>query len=243
MTYLIAIITGVIGAAFGWAVAAVLTVLIGELLDVSNFEGRLGMLAFLGIGPIGGFIGLVAGVWFILRRRGHVGLGAIAWRIPVVIVAVAGLAAGTMWYYNETRSNLSTSHGGTPRLNFEIRLPLGTVPATPLSRIRIELNTERNRISGLVFDRAGRREDDRLIIAGSVELHYRSSWRLLELIMAPDEPVRIFDLKLASRPPHMKGFGPWRRVDFIATGDEQPKPATDADAYDIRTRVVYPGAE
>ncbi len=61
--------------------------------------------------------------------------------------------------------------------------------------------------------------------------------------MAPNEPARIFDLKLSSRPRHMKDFGPWRRVDFIAKGTEQPKPATDADAYEIRTRVVYPSAE
>ncbi len=241
MTHLIAIIAGIVGAALGWVVAAALALLIGDLFDVSNFEGGLGMLAVLGIGPIGGLIGLVAGVWFTLRWRGHVGLGAVAWRIPVVIVATASLLACAMWYFYEMRPNLSTSHGGTPRLEFEIRLPPGTVPATPLSRIRIELNTENNRIPGLLFDKAGRQEGDRLIIVGSVELHYRSSWRLLELIMADNEPARIFDLKLASRPRHMKDFGPWRRVDFIAKGAEQPKPATDADAYEIRTRVAYPG--
>ncbi len=241
MTYLIAVIAGIIGAALGWIVAAALALLIGNLLEVSNFEGGLGMLAVLGFGPIGGLIGLVAGVWFTLRWRGHVGHGSVAWRIPVVILAIASLVAGAMWYFYETRSNLSTSHGGTPRLEFEIRLPPGTDPDTPLSRLRIELNTERNRIPGLVFDNASRQEGDRLIIVGSVELHYRSSWRLLELIMAPNEPVRIFDLKLASRPRHMKDFGPWRRVNFIAKGAEQPKPATDAEAYEIRTRVVYPG--
>ncbi len=241
MTYFIAIVVGIIGAALGWIVAAVLALLIGDLLEVSNFEGGLGMLAVLGIGPIGGLIGLVAGVWFTLRWRGHVGPGAVAWRIPLVIVATISLVAGAMWYFYETRPNLSTAQGGTPRLEFEIRLPPGTVPATPLSHIRIELNTERNRIPGLVFDKAGRQEGDRLIIVGSVELHYRSSWRLLELIMAPSEPARIFDLKLASSPRHMKDFGPWGRVDFIAKGAEQPKPATKADAYEIRTRVVYPG--
>ncbi len=241
MTYLIAVIAGILGAALGWIAAAALALLIGDLLEVSNFEGGLGMLAVLGIGPIGGLIGLVASVWFTLRWRGHVGLGAVAWRIPVVIMATASLVAGATWYFYETRANLSTSQGGTPRLEFEIRLPPGTVPTPPLSRIRIELNTERNHIPGLVFDRAGRQQGDRLIIVGSVELHYRSSWRLLELIMAPNEPVHIFDLKLAPSPRHMKDFGPWRRVNFIAKGAGQPKPATDADAYEIRTRVVYPG--
>jgi hypothetical protein len=63
------------------------------------------------------------------------------------------------------------------------------------------------------------------------------------MVLMPGEPARIFDLKLPARPGHMKNFGPWRRVDFVATGDQQPRRATDADAYDIRTRVVYRAAE
>ncbi len=54
MTYLIAIIAGIIGATLGWFVAAALALMIGQMLEVSHFEGAFGMTAVLGIGPIGG---------------------------------------------------------------------------------------------------------------------------------------------------------------------------------------------
>jgi MFS family permease len=242
VTYVLAIIAGITGLVVGWAAATAAMIGVGTLFGMSNFEGALGMQAVFGAGPIGGIAGLVLGIWLVLRRRGHRRLGAVAWRLPVVILAIAGLAAGVIWYLYETRTNLGTSSSGAPRLDFEIRLPPGTELAAAPSRIRIELNTEHNRMPGQVFDRRGRKEGDRQVVAGSVELAYRSSWRLLEMTV-PGEPARIFDLKLSARPGHMKTFGPWRRVDFIAVGEQQPRRATDADAYEIRTRVVYRDAE
>ena len=38
------------------------------------------MLAIWGIGPIGGLVGLIAGIVLVLRKRGGFSLGAIAWR-------------------------------------------------------------------------------------------------------------------------------------------------------------------
>ena len=92
---------------------------------------------------------------------------------------------------------------------------------------------------GHIFAKRTRQEGDRAIIAGSVELYYRSSWRLLEVVMAPGAPARIFDLKLAARPGHMKTYGPWWPVDLIASGADQPRPAPDTEAYELRVRVVY----
>jgi hypothetical protein len=45
------------------------------------------------MGPIGGFVGLLAGVALVLRTRGRFTAGGIAWRLPLVMAAVAGLAA------------------------------------------------------------------------------------------------------------------------------------------------------
>jgi hypothetical protein len=243
MTYLLAVVAGIAGAAVGWAAVAAAVVLVGSLLGASNFEGALGMFAVFGAGPIGGVVGLVLGIWLALRRRGHASVSALAWRLPAVAAAIAALAAGTVWYLYETRPGLGTSAGGAPRLDFEIRLPPG-VEGSALSRnARIELNTERNRMPGQLAAGGGRREGERHVIAGTVELHYRSGWRLLELLAGPGEPSRVFDLRLPARPGHMREFGPWRRVDFIATGSEQPRPAPASEAFEIRTRVVYRDAE
>jgi hypothetical protein len=243
MTFVLATIAGIVGAALGWAVATVLAIGIGSLLGMSNLEGALGMQAVFGAGPIGGLIGLVLGIWLVLRRRGSASSAGLAWRIPAIILAIAGLTAGAVFYLYETRTNLGTSSSGAPRLDFEIRLPPRATLSAPPSRIKIQLDTEQNRMPGQVFDKGGRQDGDRTIVVGSVELAFRSSWRLLEVIVSPAEPALIFDLKLPARPGHMKDFGPWRRVDFVATGEQQPRRATDADAYDMRTRVVYRDAE
>lgn len=243
MTYVLAIIAGIVGAAIGWTAAAALAIGVGSLLGMSNFEGALGMQAIFGVGPVGGLAGLVLGIWLVLRKRGHRSGAGLAWRIPVVILAIGGVVAGIAYYFYEMRTNLGTSSSGAPRLDFEIRLRPGTVFSAPASSIRVQLNTEHNRMPGNVFDKGGRQDNDRPVVVGSVDLAYRSSWRLMEVIVSPGEPALIFDLKLPARPGHMRDFGPWRRVDFVATGDQQPRRATEADAYDIRTRVVYRDVE
>ncbi len=243
MTYLIAIIAGTAGAALGWVAAAALTIAIGSLLGASDFEGGLAMQAAFGIGPIGGMLGLVLGIWLALRKRGHRNASALSWRIPVVIAAIGCIAASALWYLYETRPLLASSGSGTPRLDFELRLPPGAELAAPADAIRIELNTEQNRMPGRVRDKAARKDGDRAVATGSVELAYRSSWRLLDVMTGPGEPSRIFDLKLPARPRHMKDFGPWRRIDFVAIGDQQPQPAGPSEAYELRSRVVYPDAE
>lgn len=243
MTFVLAILAGIVGAALGWTIAAVLAIGVGSLLGMSNFEGALGMQAVFGAGPIGGLVGLVLGIWLVLRRRGRASGTGLAWRIPVVILAIAGLVAGVAFYLYETRTNLGTSSSGAPRLDFEIRLPPRVALSIPPSRIRIQLNTEHNQMPGQVFEKGGRQDRERTVVVGSVELAFRSSWRLLEVIVSPAEPALIFDLKLPARPGHMRDFGPWRRVDFVARGKQQPSRATEADAYEIRTRVVYRDAE
>lgn len=238
MTWLVAIIAGIVGAALGWAVAFGVTLAIGTLAGGSDFE--IAMLAMWAVGPIGGLAGLIAGVFLALRRQGPVRLSAVALKVPVVALAIGGLAWAGGWALYEMRPTLGTSSSGPPRLDFEIKLPPGIVPPEQPGRIGIQLNTERNRMPGEISPARTRQEDGRAVLAGSVELYFRSSWRLLEVAMSPGEPNRIFDLKLAARPGHMTKYGPWRRVDFTAEGTEQPRqvPST-GDAYELRYRVVY----
>ncbi len=238
MTWLVAIIAGIVGAALGWALAFGITLAIGTLARGSDFE--MAMLAMWAVGPIGGLAGLVTGVFLALRRQGPVRLSVVALKVPVVVLAIGGLALAGGWVLYEMRPTLGTSSSGPPRLDFEIRLPPGVVPPEQPGRIGIQLNTERNRMPGGISPARTRHEGGRTVLAGSVELYFRSSWRLLEVAMSPGDPTRIFDLKLAARPGHMTGYGPWHRVDFTAEGTEQPRPApSNGEAYELRYRVVY----
>lgn len=238
MNWLITIIAGIAGTALGWAVAFGLTLGIGSLAGGSDFE--MAMLAMWAMGPVGGLAGLIAGLFIALRRQGPVRFSAVALRVPVVILTIGGLGLAAGWVLYEMRPTLGTSSSGAPRLDFEIRLPPGVEPPPELGQIGIHLNTERNRMPGEVFPQRTRKEASRTVLAGSVELYFRSSWRLLEVAMSPREPTLIFNLKLSARPRHMPEFGPWRRVDFTAEGTGQPSPApATGEAYELRYRVVY----
>jgi hypothetical protein len=238
MTFLISIIAGIVGTALGWALAFGLTLTIGTLTGGSDFE--VAMLAMWAIGPIGGLAGLIAGLFIALRRQGPVRLSAVALKVPVVILTIGGLALAAGWVLYEMRPTLGTSSSGAPRLDFEIKLPPGLDPPPEPGQIGIQLNTERNRMPGEVFPDRTRKEGSRTVLAGSVELYFRSNWRLLEVAMSPREPTLIFNLKLSARPGHMPEYGPWQRVDFTAEGTEQPRPApANGDAYELRYRVVY----
>ena len=243
MTYLIAIIAGIVGATIGYFVFGITAAAVGEFAGMSSFEGGLGMFAFLFVGPIGGLIGLISGVWLTFRWRGHTSLKAVGWRIPVTLAMIAALTSGGLWIAYEMRPQLATSSSAAPRLDFEIRLPAGMTVPSPRSRIRVDLNTERNQQPGLIFEE-GRMDGDRPVLIGSVELYYRSSWRLLELVPVEGGSSYVFDLRLAARPSHMPNYGQWAHVDFVSTrGTEQPRKSTEADAYDIRARVVYRDSE
>ncbi len=69
MRYALAVLAGLFGLALGWAIAAFAFLGIGGLAGVSDFEGQRAMTAFFAAGPVGGLLGLFAGLWFALRKR------------------------------------------------------------------------------------------------------------------------------------------------------------------------------
>lgn len=240
MTYLLAIAGGIAGAALGWFIAAAVALAAAGALGVSDFEGGRAMQAMWGVGPIGGLIGLVAGAWLVLRYHGgHKHFSAAAGRIALVVLGIGLLTTGALAYLYVTRPVLNTD-GPAPRLVFEMRLPPGMAVLREGGGLKVELQTEKN-VMPADMSRDVRDESGRTIVAGSVEVYYRSHWRFLVLKTA-DGIERIFDLKLAASPRHAKDFGPWERVKFIAKpGPAQPVRAKPEDQFDVRYHVVWPG--
>src|SRR5262245_27015304 len=100
------------------------------------------MLAFLGIGPIGGLIAMITSVWHVFRvRRGRAPLGLVLGRVAVVLVVIAGLAGGAI----AVRLATVDTYGNepAPTLEFEIRLP-EAMAVGDRAQVSIELHTDRN---------------------------------------------------------------------------------------------------
>jgi MFS family permease len=238
MTNLFAILGGLVGAVVGWIAAAAIAIVVSGYFGVSDFEGQRGMAAIFFFGPIGGIVGLVVGTWFALRLRSgaKVGSKGLALRLLVVIIAIAGLAiaAFTLLY----RFNpILNPNGLAPRLAFEIKLPAGS--AVPAKGIEVNLNTERNTMPATLIAGAAPDESGRPVLSGSVELYYRSSWRIVELKIA-NTPEHLFVLRTGARPGHDDDFGNWEHVSNVGNGTDHPRLATPEDAYDIRYRVIWP---
>ena len=237
MTYMLAIVAGFAGAAAGWAAAAAATLFIGGLAGVSDFEGGRAMLAIWGIGPIGGFVGLLTGVAIVLRKHGRFSPGGIVWRLPLVMVAIAGLAAVGLWWMYETRPVLN-DNGPAPRLAFEVRLPPGVAAG---DGVQVTLHTERNRMPGRMIEDERRTEDGRTVLAGDVEVYFRSAWRLLEM-KVPGQSDRLFQLDLPASPRRSTAFGRWERAQFVVGQgpDAQPRKTGPDEAFEIRYRMIWP---
>lgn len=238
MTNIIALLGGLFGAAIGWVLAAVLASVLGGYYGVTDFEGARGMIAVFTFGPIGGLLGLIIGVWLALRLKSGAKVTgkAVAIRLPIVLAGIAGLVAGTVgvlyWF-----SPILNPSGASPRLAFEIRLPAGA--SVPERGLDVSLFTEKNTMPATMDAGVVRRDGERPVIAGTVELTYRSSWRILELKM-PGVPEHIFLIKVGARPGHDANFRDWEHVSNVGNETNRPRLATADDAYDIRYRVIWP---
>jgi len=69
LTYVLAFFSALAGLVLGWLVAAFGTLILGSAFGLRDFEGERAMVAFFGIGPLGGVIGLVLGIWVWRRLR------------------------------------------------------------------------------------------------------------------------------------------------------------------------------
>jgi MFS family permease len=237
VTFFLTLLGASVGLAAGFIAAAAIAYAVAGAMGVSDFEGGRGMLAFFLFGPIGGIVGLLLGVWLVLRLRGQRSLNKALGYGAAVVVSLVALASTTVVVLYVTGDILRPNQAPL-QLDFEIRLPSRAAPQ--LDAIKVALNTDKNVMPADLLDRQTRQEGDRLVLHGRVDLYFRTSNRLLVLSL-PAEPDRIFRLALSASPHLSDSYSPWTRVDFVAgTLDSPPRKAGLDDNFDIRYRVVDP---
>ena len=220
---------GVVGAVAGFFA----TLLILELVGFVNraFPILSGFLALLVIAPLGAIAGLVLGTTLARRLRGGENTGTLlrnSLKALAVVVALCA-AAGTAYYVHAVTSATPwlNPNAANPLMVFEVRLPAGSALPNSARDITIELQTDINRMPGEPRFNQFRSDGDRPVIAGDVELAFRTAHRQLE-IKVKGQPDRLYRIGLAAKAPHASEPGPW-----------QP----NIDGSEIRYRAKWPGQD
>jgi hypothetical protein len=236
MTFLLAVLAGAAGAAIGWFVGGIAAVMIAGWFGMSDFEGARGFFAFVVVGPIVGLVGLGLGILLVLRYRGgHRALPALAGRGALVVLALAAIVGGAIWYRFATLPHFS---GAEPKAEFEIRWPAGK-PAPTRNGLRIELHTDRNTTDALLGTDWRGADGGRPVVRGLVPLYFRTAQRILVLKLA-GEPDRLFTLRLGATPRYSDQYGAWQKLDYVAADGEQPRRPRAGEEFELRLRVTDP---
>jgi hypothetical protein len=221
------IAAGVAGAVGGY----VATFVLFALLDFGNRADPItsGLLALFVYSPIGAIAGLVLATKLTMRSGNAENTGGLARNSlkSLGVVVVLCVAAGTGYYIYAvtTATPWLNPNASNPLLVFEVRLPAGvTVPNSPQG-ITIELQTDLNTMPGELTPAGFYRDGDQSVIAGEVELAFRTSHRQLA-VNIERQPTRIYPIGLSAKAPHTPEFGTWRRL---------------ADGSEIRYRAKWPG--
>jgi MFS family permease len=239
MTFVLALLAAIVGGAIGAGLGVTIAAMLAPALGISSFEGASGYFAVFIGGPIGALLGIVLGAVLVLRWRGSRGFGAIGGRLSLVVIGIMAIATGVMGVLYLSQ-DIVNPNGAAPQLVFEIRLPAGAMPPGPNER-PIELTTSKNRMPALMDREVARKDGDRPVIAGLVEMYYRTSQRMLVMTL-PDKTDVLFNIKLASVPKHSPEFSAWHRADYIGEpGKSQTRRATATDNYEIRYRADWAG--
>ena len=222
------IIGGVIGAVAGFFATLL-------ALDLTGFGNpadpiQSGLLTLLVFAPAGAIVGLVIGTSLGMRWRGRKDAGGLAANslksFGVVLTLCAAAGGAYFWYAVSTATPWLNPNAATPILQFEVRLPAGA--ALPAAQdIAIELQTDQNRMPGVTKFNQFRRDGDRSVIVGDVELAFRTAHRQLE-VKIKGQPDRVFRIGLSGEAPHAAELGQWQ-------------PHTDGS--EIRYRAKWPGRD
>jgi len=221
------IAVGVAGAVAGY----VATFVLFSLLDFGNRTDPItsGLLALFFYAPVGAIAGAVLASWLVTRSGKDAGHGGVARNSlkslgVVVLLCAAGIGIYIAYAY-ATATPWLNPNAGNPLLVFEVRFPAGVTVPTSAQGITVELQTDLNTMPGELTPAAFHLDGDQPVIAGEVELAFRTSHRQLA-VNIQGQPSRIYPIELTARAPHTPEFGTWRRLD---------------DGSEIRYRAKWPG--
>lgn len=221
------IAVGVAGAVAGYIATFVLL----SLVDFGNRADPItsGLLGLFVYSPVGAISGAVLASWLVTRPGSDSGNGSVA-RTSLKSLAIVALScvvavATYLVYAYATATPWLNPNAANPLLVFEVRFPAGLTVPTSEQGITIELQTDLNTMPGEVNPAAFYRDGDQAVIAGEVELAFRTSRRQLA-VNIEGQPSRIFPIDLTARAPHTPEFGTWRRL---------------TDGSEIRYRAKWPG--
>jgi hypothetical protein len=227
MTKALPIIGGVIGAIVGFFV----TLLLLELVGFGNPADPImsGLLALVVFAPVGTLAGLVLGTKLAMRIGGAERAGSFAVNSLTALVIVVVLTGGGggiyAWYAEATAKPWLNPNAPNPLLQFEVRLPAGAVLPASARAIDVDLRTDLNTMPAELMSGQFRRDGDRPVIVGRVELAFRTANRQLHVKIA-GQPDRVYKISLTDKAPHTPDLGPWQR---------------HGDGSEIRYRAKWPG--
>jgi hypothetical protein len=240
MRFILGLLSGVLGALAGWFGLAFLVV----ALAGPDRDGGTAMGAFFNIGPIGGFIGFIAGIW-IFTKIGIVHASAApadvvppvaapsdmvpsdavpsaaATRPPSRIsrpfaVAIVALAGGLAWWgwFELIRSPYLTH--GFMTLNLQFRLPSGM--SMPPSKDDVQIEVEEGQQYAMVSlsESWHGHDGDRAVILATADLDRKTSHRVVNLTL-PGMPTQSWRVDLGYDPDPTPGYSPWRLPSSVST--------------------------
>ena len=238
MRFIIGFLSGVLGLLAGWAALAALVV----GLAGPDRDGGIAMGAVFNIGPIGGLVGFVAGVWLFIKigmvaqttssaqatsspdveRSDAAPAPALAparTRVsPIFAVAVLALTAGLAWWgwYELIRSPYLTH--GFMTLELQFRLPPGMALPPEATDVHITVMEGQQHAGVMVGVRWRGTDGDRRVILAKATLSMKTSQRVVGLEL-PGVPEQTWQVDLPSDPDPTPGYSPWR----LANGNSAPK--------------------
>ena len=220
MRILLGFLSGLLGALAGWSGLAALVV----TLAGPDRDGGIAMGAFFDIGPIGGVVGLIAGIWLFVRfglvrdatpqppaETSEAAPPRTTTRLSFPFAATVLLAVAILgyWGWYELIRSPYLSHGFMT-LAIEFRLPAGMTLPDKEEDVHIEVEEATGYANAMLPANWRAHEGDRkAIIASTASLMYKTRHRAVSLTL-PGVPTQSWPIDLPSDPDPTPGFSPWR---------------------------------
>ncbi len=227
MRIILGFLSGLLGALAGWSGLAALVV----MLAGPDRDGGIAMGAFFDIGPIGGVVGLIAGVWLFVRfglvrdappetpaessdlvQPAQTADAAppratrLSYPFAITVVLIVSILGWWGWYELIRSPNLSH---GFMTLQIEFRLPAGMTLPEKEEDVQIQVEEASGYANAMLPPNWRAHDGDRKAIISTASLMYKTRHRAVSLTL-PGIPTQRWPIDLPSDPDPTPGFSPWR---------------------------------